>query len=78
MNFDDAITFIKFLISEEGQSAIEEYGREDYGQSLFFPAVELLKENTDPTLVSWIEDYAYINGEECPPEYRDGHLELYT
>jgi len=39
--------------------------------------VELLKENTDPTLVSWIKDYAYINGEECPLEYQNGHPELY-
>jgi len=78
LNFDGAITFIKFLISEEGQNAIGEYGQEDYGPSLFFPAVKLLKENMDPTLVSWIKDYAYINGEECPPEYQDGHPELYS
>lgn len=78
LNFEGAITFIEFLISEEGQNSIGEYGQEDFGQSLFFPAVELLEENTDPTLVSWIEDLAYINGEECPPEYRDNHPELYT
>ncbi|MCP8308736.1 MAG: substrate-binding domain-containing protein [archaeon] len=78
LNFDGAITFIKFLISDEGQSVIEEYGKEDYGQSLFLPAVELLKENTDPTLVSLIKDYAYIDGEECPPEYQNGHPELYS
>ncbi|MCP8304706.1 MAG: substrate-binding domain-containing protein [archaeon] len=77
LNFEGAITFIKFLISEEGQNLIGEYGQGDYGQSLFFPAVELLKENTDSTLVGWIEDYAYIDGEECPPEYQDGHPELY-
>lgn len=78
LNFDGAITFIKFLISEEGQKIIKEYGQEEYGQSLFFPAVKLLKENSDPTLVSWIKDYAYINGEECPLEYQNGHPELYS
>ncbi len=78
VNFEGAITFMEFLISEEGQNLLGEYGQEDYGQSLFFPAVELLKENTDPTLVDWIEDYAYIDGEECPPEYQDGHPELYV
>jgi len=78
LNFEGAITFIKFLISEEGQNTIGEYGQEEYGQSLFFPAVELLKENTDPTLVNWIKDLAYINGEECPPEYQNGHPELYS
>jgi len=78
LNFEGAITFTKFLISEKGQNMIGEYGQEEYGQSLFFPAVELLKENTDPTLVSWIEEYAYVNGEECPPEYQDGHPELYN
>ncbi|MGQ9469343.1 MAG: substrate-binding domain-containing protein [Nitrososphaerales archaeon] len=78
LNFEGAITFIKFLVSEEGQNLIGEYGQEKYGQSLFFPAVKLLKENTDPILVSWIKDYAYIDGEECPPEYQDGHPELYS
>ena len=78
LNFDDAITFIKFLISDEGQKAIGEYGKEEYNQSLFFPAVELLKENTNQTLASWIKDYAYIDGEECPLEYRYGHSELYS
>ncbi|MGQ9719657.1 MAG: substrate-binding domain-containing protein [Nitrososphaerales archaeon] len=78
LNFEEAITFTKFLISEDGQNALEQYGQEEYGQSLFFPAVELLTENTDPTLVSWIEDLAYINGTECPQEYHDGHPELYS
>jgi len=78
LNFEGAINFIKYLISEEGQNLIKEYGQDEYGQSLFFPAVELLKENTDPTLVSWIEDYAFIDGEECPTEYQDDHPELYT
>ena len=77
LNFEGAINFTKFLISEECQQTISEYGKTQYGQSLFNPAVKLLKENTDPTLVSWIQEYAYFNGTECPPQYRDAHQELY-
>jgi len=76
-NFERAIAFIKFLISQEGQQIIGEYGQEEYGRGLFYPAVELLKENTDPTLVSWIQEYAYFNGTECPQQYRDDHPELF-
>jgi len=76
-NFDGAITFIRYLVSEEGQRIIEEYGRDQYGQSLFYPAVSLLKENTDPILAQWIKEYGFLNGSECPPEYRDGCPELY-
>ncbi|NIR86327.1 tungsten ABC transporter permease [Candidatus Bathyarchaeota archaeon] len=78
INFDGAITFIKFLISEEGQEIIANFGRDIYGQSLFYPAVDLLKQNTNPTVVQWIKNYAFIDGYECPPEYRNNHPEFYT
>jgi tungstate transport system substrate-binding protein len=77
VNFEDAVTFIKFLISEECQNLIQEYKRDIYGKSLFHPAVRLLKENTDPTVAKWIRDYAYFNGTECPQQYRYKHPELY-
>ena len=76
-NFDGAVTFIRYLISEEGQRMIVEYGRDQYGQSLFCPAVSLLKENTDPVLAQWIKEYGFLDGSECPPEYRGGRPELY-
>jgi hypothetical protein len=66
------------LISPEGQQIISDYGTNTYGRSLFYPAVQLLVQNTDPTLVQWIEDYAYFNGVECPVEYQDDHPELYS
>jgi len=75
--FDDAIAFIKYLISEEGQQLIENYGKNDYGQSLFNGTVEPLKQNPPSQIVQWIKDYAFINGVECPPQYIDGHPELY-
>ena len=77
VNFDGAITFIKFLISEEGQEIIANFGVDLYGQSLFYPAVNLLKYNTDPTVVQWIKNYAFFDGYECSPEYWDDHPELY-
>ncbi len=77
VNFEDAVTFIKFLISNDCQSLIENYKKDVYGRSLFYPTVSLLKENTDPTMAQWIRDYAFFNGTECPPEYRGGHPELY-
>lgn len=78
INFDGAITFIKFLISEGGQEIIANFGKDVYGQSLFYPAVDLLKHNIDPTMVQWIKNYAFFNGYECPPEYQNSHPELYT
>ncbi len=77
-NFDGTIIFTRFLVSEEGQQIIKNYGQDMYGQSLFYPAVELLKEETDQTLVQWIQEYAFLNGYECPPEYQDEHQELYS
>jgi len=77
VNFEDAITFIKFLISDECQSLIESYKKDVYGRSLFYSAVKLLKENTNPEIAQWIRNYAFFNGSECPPQYRRGHPELY-
>lgn len=77
VNFEDAVTFIKFLVSEDCQNLIQEYMRDVYGRSLFYPAVKLLKENTDPRAAEWIRNYAYFNGTECPPQYRYNYPELY-
>lgn len=76
-NFEDALTFIKFLISDECQTLIDNFKKEVYGQNLFYPAVRLLKENTDPKVAQWIREYAFFNGTECSPEFRGGHSELY-
>jgi tungstate transport system substrate-binding protein len=77
VNFKGAMTFIKFLISEEGQQIIEQYGKDTYGQSLFYPAVKLLRENTDLEMVDWIREFAFFDGYECPPEYRMNYEDLY-
>jgi len=67
-NFDAAITFIKFLVSEEGQQIIEQFGRDKYPQKLFYP---------NQTVKEWIREYAYFDGGECPEKYQDGHKEMY-
>lgn len=76
-NFDDAIDLIKYLTSDDGQAIIGDYGVKTHERNLFFPAVELLKHKTDPTLTEWIEDFAFFDGSECPPEYRADQTELY-
>ena len=75
-NFDGAINFIEFLISDKGQELIGNYGRDEYNRSLFCPAVKLLEENNDPVADS-IREYAFFNGTECPVEYRGDRSELY-
>lgn len=77
VNFGGALTFIEFLVSEEGQRIIGDYGKGEFSQTLFYPVVRLLKEDGDPTLRGWIEEYAFFDGTECPVEYRLGHEELY-
>ncbi len=77
VNFNDTMSFIKFLTSEEGQQIIAKYGRDTYGQSLFSPSVRLLKENFDSEIAEWIRQLAFFDGYECPPEYRMGNQDLY-
>lgn len=76
INFEDAMTFTKFLISNKCQSLIGNYKKDAYTQSLFYPAVNLLKEDTDP-VAQWIRETAFFNGTECPSKYRLGSLEFY-
>jgi tungstate transport system substrate-binding protein len=78
INFNDAMDFIEYLISPSTQQLINDYGKDTYGQSLFHEAVQPLKDNAPQTIVSWIQDYAFFDGSECPPQYRNGYAELYT
>ncbi len=78
INFDDAMNFIEYLISPETQQLIDEYGVDTYGQSLFHKAVQPLTDNAPQPIVSWIQDYAFFDGSECPPQYRNGYEDLYT
>lgn len=78
INFNDAMDFIKYLVSPRVQYLIADYGKDVYGKSLFIGAVEPLKSNEPATVVNWIKDYAFIDGYECPPQYRNGYDELFT
>jgi len=77
VSFNEAIDFIKWLVSDAGQLVISDYGKTDYSQSLFYGAVQPLKNNSPQPDVSWIQSYAFFNGTECPIQYRDDHPELY-
>ena len=75
VNITNSMTFIRYLISDEGQKLIDNYGKDQYGQSLFHSTVQLLKQNSTLQIVQWIKDYAFIKegneSYECPPQYRD-------
>ena len=77
INFNDAMDFIKYLISPTTQQLITNFGKDTYGQSLFYETVQPLKDNAPQPIVSWIKDYAFFDGSECPPQYRSGYPELY-
>jgi tungstate transport system substrate-binding protein len=77
VSYNDAIEFIKWLVSDTGQQVIDNYGVAEYGQHLFHGAVQALKTNSPQPDVSWIQSYAYFDGTECPTQYRDDHPELY-
>lgn len=77
VSFNEAIQFIKWLVSDQGQELINDYGKTNYSQSLFHGAVQPLKDSSPQPDVSWIQSYAFFNGTECPTQYRDDHSELY-
>ena len=78
INYVDAMDFITYLVSPETQQFIESYGKADYEQSLFFGAVQPLKDNAPQPIVSWIQSAAFFDGSECPQQNRNGYSELYT
>jgi len=78
INFNAAMDFIAYLISPSTQQLINDYGKDTYDQPLFYKAVQPLKDNAPQPLVSWIQDYAFFEGSECPPQYRNGAGNLYS
>ena len=68
-DFDAVMLFIEWMISDDGQNLLADYGTETFGKPLFSPYMPLLNGAND-TLLSWIEDFAFIDGSECPPDYR--------
>ncbi len=78
ISYEDAMEFIRYLVSPETQELITNFGKNTYGQSLFTGAVQPLKDNLPQPLVDWIEAYAFFEGSECPPQYRKDYMDLYT
>jgi len=78
INYADAMDFIKYIVSPETQQFITDFGKADYGQSLFIGAVQPLIDDAPQPIVQWIRDAAFFDGSECPPQYRNGYPELYT
>jgi tungstate transport system substrate-binding protein len=78
INYNDAMDFIQYMISPATQQLINDFGKDTYGQPLFYEAVQPLKENAPQPIVSWIQDYAFFDGSECPPLYRNGYTDLYN
>jgi tungstate transport system substrate-binding protein len=92
INFNAAMLFVNYLVSDEGQQLIANYGVSTYGQQLFAPFVPLVS-GTAPnaTLLSWVQSYAYMSyntatnapiinasGTECPTQYRYSPGNLYS
>lgn len=77
-NFEGSMLLIRYLVSNEGQDLFAGFGMKDYGQSLFKPYLKLIESNGDHELVQWIEDLAFIDGSECPEQFRYQADDLYS
>jgi tungstate transport system substrate-binding protein len=69
-NFDASMKFIDFLVSDKVQQIFADFGKDKFGKPLFNPYVNLLQTGDKPELIQWIQDLAYFDGTECPPQYR--------
>ncbi len=74
--FEGSMTFLRFLLSDEAQTMLVTYGEDEFGSTLFKPWLPEL-ENPGSEIVSWVEEYAYIEGSECPAQYRQDAWDLY-
>jgi|Deesub1362A_J573_1020465.scaffolds.fasta_scaffold00192_14 tungstate transport system substrate-binding protein len=72
-DFEGAMELEKWLVSEEGQKIIGDYGKDTYGVPLYFPVVKVL-EQKDGDIYNWIVKYGFIedNGKltESPQKFR--------
>ncbi|MHA1965878.1 MAG: substrate-binding domain-containing protein [Candidatus Thorarchaeota archaeon] len=81
VRFHLAMDFLKWIVGQTAQQIIADYGIADYGQGLFFPAVDIVENESPAQIFGWIRSYAFFNdGEdmyECPPGWRLGEYGLY-
>jgi tungstate transport system substrate-binding protein len=69
-NFDASMKLIRFLASTEGQDLLDKFGREPFGKPIFSPFIKNLKSGIEPEITKTIQELAYFDGMECPPQYR--------
>jgi tungstate transport system substrate-binding protein len=77
VKFDASLAFIEFLISNDIQDLLQDFGVLEYGEALFKPWIPTLTAGKDSDLIQWVEDYAYFEGMECPPQFRYNAGDLY-
>jgi tungstate transport system substrate-binding protein len=80
-HFDASMLFTQYMVSDEGQQLLANFGTTTFGQALFSPFVPLASNPTlNATLLGWIQNYAYIpaNATECPAAYRYNAGNLYS
>lgn len=79
--FDLVMDFIQWIVGNEAQDIIENYGQEDYNQSLFNPAASIVQSKFPIETYNWINESAFFDFEsdfyECPPSWREGDFGLY-
>jgi len=69
-NFDASMRLIRFLASDDGQNLLDKFGMEQFGKPMFNPYIKILKSGSSPEMVKMIQELAYFDGTECPPQYR--------
>jgi tungstate transport system substrate-binding protein len=83
-NFEGSMQLIRYIVSDEGQQLFADYGVSQYGKPLFGPYIKLLQTHSDPMgndpaqLIQWISDYAFLDGSECPEQFRYQAEGLYS
>jgi tungstate transport system substrate-binding protein len=68
-DFEGAQLLTRWLVSDEGQQLIGNYGVAEYGRPLFYPAVSILEQGNG-TMYNLLMTYGFINGTECPMAYQ--------
>ena len=72
-DFERASKLAEWLVSDEGQEFIGNYGKDEFGVSLFSPAVPVLT-NKEAPIYQWIAKYGFIKEgnkyTECPTKFR--------
>jgi len=77
-HYDASMAFVRYMASGEGQQLFATYGTSQYGQTLFKPWITTLEQGTETDLIQWVKDYAYIEGSDCPTQYRLNPGDLYS